>query len=797
MIGSILVKVAFIACLASVASYLQHRRRPSPNLLFYARALYLITVVTILATAGYLLSLILTHQFQYTYVWSYSSRELSLPLLISTFYAGQEGSFMLWTIYTGLIGVFLLRHSSRKGYEPEVMAVYGLIQLALLVMLIAKNPFKLVWDSFPGQVEAGFLPANGRGLNPLLQNYWMVIHPQVLFSGFASMGVPYAYAVAALLKRDYTRWIRPATPWLVFGATILGTGIMMGGFWAYETLGWGGYWGWDPVENSSLVPWLVAIAGIHTILAQRKTGGFVRTNLVLGMSCFFMVVYSTFLTRSGVLGDTSVHSFVDPGMMVYWLLVGMIVVFLGLGMTLLVMRWKEIPKPKSQHSYSSREFALALGSAALVATALLVTAGTSSPLITDLLYGKKSAVDITYYTTTTLPIGVLIGLLTGIGQLLWWSRSKWTEFLRSLAVPVGVALATAVVVACLVPLGFLTALFIFGAAFGLSANIMVGWRIVKGNPKFAGGAVAHIGLAVMFLGFVASSKFDEKRTISLEQGKPQSVMGYQMTYTGYHPIGNDKYAFRVHVLHEGREFTVAPIMYYSAYTDGLMRNPDVRNLISRDFYLAPLSLEQPSNIAEAGTHKVQLKLGETKKAGTVDVRFVDFEFPSDQREKMLAGQDVEIGARVQVRLPNGATMEAVPKKIMHQGQMTDKPATVASDATGSEGYEVTLGTMHPDQENRENSSVEISVKDLAAVAAAARDAAGKGDILVAEASVKPYINLVWSGVIILLVGFLITIVRRSQEATAAAEAARNPDRVEPEARDVAPELADGVQSGIA
>jgi cytochrome c-type biogenesis protein CcmF len=323
---------------------------------------------------------------------------------------------------------------------------------------------------------------------------------------------------------------------------------------------------------------------------------------------------------------------------------------------------------------------------------------------------------------------------------------------------------------------------------------MVGWRIVKGNPKFAGGAVAHIGLAVMFLGFVASSKFDEKRTISLEQGKPQLVMGYQMTYTGYHPIGNDKYAFRVHVLHEGKEFTVAPIMYYSAYTDGLMRNPDVRNLISRDFYLAPLSLEQPSNIAEAGTQKVQLKLGETKKAGTVDVRFVDFEFPSDQREKMLAGQDVEIGARVQVRLPNGATMEAVPKKIMHQGQMTDKPASVASDATGSEGYEVTLGTMHPDQENRENSSVEISVKDLAAAAVAARDAAGKGDILVAEASVKPYINLVWSGVIILLVGFLITIVRRSQEATAAAEAARN---VEPEARDVAPELADGVQSGIA
>jgi cytochrome c-type biogenesis protein CcmF len=146
---------------------------------------------------------------------------------------------MLWTMYTSLIGIFLVLHSRSKGYEPEVMTFFGLIELALLLMLIVKDPFLYVWESWPGQVATGFVPVNGRGLNPLLQNYWMVIHPQVLFSGFSSMGVPYAYAMAALLKRDYRNWIRPATPWLVLGATILGTGIMMGGFWAYETLGWG------------------------------------------------------------------------------------------------------------------------------------------------------------------------------------------------------------------------------------------------------------------------------------------------------------------------------------------------------------------------------------------------------------------------------------------------------------------------------------------------------------------------------------------------------------------------------
>jgi len=206
MIGSILVKAAFAACLVSVVSYFQYHRKGRPLYLTAGRTAYFVTVATVFATAGYFLSLILTHQFQYTYVWEYSSRELPTPLLVSTFYAGQEGSFMLWTLYLSVIGIFLVLHSRSKGYEPEVMTFYGLIELALLTMLIVKNPFLLVWESWPGQVTAGFAPTNGRGLNPLLQNYWMVIHPQVLFSGFSSMSVPYAYAMAALLKRDYDKW---------------------------------------------------------------------------------------------------------------------------------------------------------------------------------------------------------------------------------------------------------------------------------------------------------------------------------------------------------------------------------------------------------------------------------------------------------------------------------------------------------------------------------------------------------------------------------------------------------------
>ena len=753
MIGGILIKAAFAACLVSVICYFQYHRRGTQALLTTGRLAYLATVATVFATAGYLLSLILTHQFQYTYVWSYSSRELSTPLLVSTFYAGQEGSFMLWTMYTSLIGIFLVFHSRSKGYEPEVMTFFGLIELALLLMLIVKNPFLYVWESWPGQVATGFVPVNGRGLNPLLQNYWMVIHPQVLFSGFSSMGVPYAYAMAALLKKDYRNWIRPATPWLVLGATILGTGIMMGGFWAYETLGWGGYWGWDPVENSSLVPWLFCVASIHTTLSQRKTGGFLRTNLVLAIMCFLMVLYSTFLTRSGVLGETSVHSFVDPGMWAYWLLIGMIVTFAGLSAVLLWIRRKEIPRPLARQSFYTREMALFIGSSALVACALLITAGTSSPIITEILHGKKSAVDTSYYVTTILPLGIVIGLLAGLGQLLWWNRSTGAGFWKTLRTPALLALGATLVLVIVDVRDPLVALFVYGASFSLFANLQVGLRIARGNPKFAGGSVAHIGLAVMFLGFVASSKYDQKETIALTQGRPVHTLGYTLTYTGYRPIDKDRYAFQVDVETPERRYTVAPIMYYTSYNDGLMRNPDIANMYTKDFYLAPLSLEQKND--SAATQNIEFKRGETKMAGTLRITFVDFDFPVMQKAAMLEGKEVRIGAKLIVQQGSKKASPAVPAKIIKAGEQRDETVKIGEE------YELSIAALHPDREAKENSRVTIGVKDLQAAASAP---GAQGDVLMAEASVKPFINLVWSGLIIVIVGFLVTIVRRGQEA---------------------------------
>jgi cytochrome c-type biogenesis protein CcmF len=755
MIGEILVWTAAGSCMLAVLAYFFHHQFGLPLFLRSGRWAFIIAASAVVGAAAFLLHLILTHQFQYTYVWSYSSRELPTPLLISTFYAGQEGSFMLWTLYTSLIGLLLMRYTAKMKYEAEVMCVYGLMLLMLLVMLLLKSPFRMVWESWAGEVQAGFVPANGRGLNPLLQNYWMVIHPQVLFSGFAAMGVPYAFAVAALMKRDYQHWIKPATPWMVFALLVLGTGIMMGGLWAYETLGWGGYWGWDPVENSSLVPWLVCLAGVHTILSQRKNGGFVRTNLILGMLAFLMVLYSTFLTRSGVLGETSVHSFVDPGMVVYWFLIAIIVLFFAIGLGLLLTRWKEIPRARIPHTLSSREFALFLGATTLVAVALLVTLGTSSPLVTDILNGKKTAVDIEYYVRTVPPLGVVIGVLAGLGQLLWWTRSDRKELFRVLRIPVVLAVLMSLTLVGAGVRGVTGILFVLGSSFALFANIQVALQIFRGNPRFIGGAIAHIGVAIMFLGFLGSSQYDVKQTVSLVQGSPVESMGYKLTYVGYRPLENEKYAFQVNVEKGDRRYQVAPVMYHSTYNDGLMRHPDVLNLLTSDFYLAPLSLEQPGQDSAAAMERARFHIGETTSIGGLTVTFLGFHLPEMHQAEMIEGKEIRIGARFSVARNGSSARTVEPAKFIKGGETRDEEGVFEGR------YHFLITALSPDREVRQNSTVEIGVVDQLAGGAGNRTP----DILVAEASIKPYINLVWAGAVLVLLGFVVTIIRRGREAS--------------------------------
>lgn len=765
MIGSIIIRVAFsVALLATILYYLEHRKH-SVQLLTFARFAYRTAVVGMISAAALLVYLIMTHQFHYAYVWNYSSTDLPGPLLFSTFYAGQEGSFSLWAFYTSLVGVALMWYSSRKGYEPELMFIYSMILSFLLLMLIVKNPFAYIWDLFPKDlIHTGPIPASvtnfvwldqakgiwaqypneGKGLNPLLQNYWMVIHPQVLFIGFTSMSVPFAYAVAGMLKRDYVSWIRVSTPWTVFGAMVLGTGIVMGGFWAYETLGWGGYWGWDPVENSSLIPWLFCVASIHTMLSQRRSGSFIKTNFILSILCFIMVLYSTFLTRSGVLGDTSVHSFVEPGMLVYWMLLAGLFLFAGIGLGLFFARMKEMPKVPVEHSLFSREFALFLGASAIVFAAIFIVIGTSSPIITGILKGKTSAVETSYYVTTTLPLGIFIALLAGIGQLLWWKNSETESLMRSLRVPVGLAALFTIATYFGGAHQATMLIFIFASSFALFTNTTVGYRIFKGNPKMAGGSIAHIGLALMFLGFVASAKYDDKETVSLEQGKQVQALGYTMKYIGYHPIERGRFAFDVEVRKGDQKFIVAPVMFNNKENEGLMRNPDIINLMTKDFYVSPLSLEAPDTKNE---QELTIEKDEVQKFQDMSIKYLGYEFSTspEKGNVVLVSLDVSRGNK---------TTRLVPEMHNEKGKVSYIPATLPNSDVS-----FTIKGMGLGNGGRGKSSITITVSTPLA-----DGQVQKSETLIVEASVKPFINLVWLGTVTLVAGFFITIIRRGVEA---------------------------------
>ena len=262
------------------------------------------------------------------------SRSLSTGYLVSGLWAGQEGTYLLWALLSAAIGVALAVSSGKPGRlgESSVMKFYVLAHTLLLVLLLAASPFK----------KLSFTPADGAGLNPLLQDPWMVIHPPIVFVGYALYAVPFALAMAALARDDYKVWVVQALPLMVAAWLFLGAGILIGAKWAYGTLGWGGYWGWDPVENASLVPWLTGGALMHTLIMQRERGKMVRTNVVLATVSFLLVMYATFLTRSGVLTDFSVHSFSDLGMT--GILVVVMAVLALVALYLIALRWGSMTK---------------------------------------------------------------------------------------------------------------------------------------------------------------------------------------------------------------------------------------------------------------------------------------------------------------------------------------------------------------------------------------------------------------------------------------------------------------------
>lgn len=474
-LGHIAVVVSFVSAgLSAFAFYratsLRDRPYVSCEWLSLGRRAFYVHAAATLGVIAALWVILTGKMYEYHYAWANVSDDLPWQYVFSAFWKEQQGSFLLWSFWHIVLGLILIWRKGR--WEAPVLAVIALAEMILASMLLGvylgefrlgASPFDLLRD-LPENLGAPIFEnpdyvkmISGNGLNPLLQNYWMTIHPPTLFLGFASTIVPFAFAVAGLWLRAHEDWLRPALPWALFSGAILGLGILMGGAWAYEALSFGGYWAWDPVENTSLVPWITLVAGLHVNLVARATGQSIRSAYAFYLATFVLILYSTYLTRSGILGDSSAHAFTEMGLELQLLL--LIFVFLGLSAYLFFSRYKGVPQPlkvvaasddaaqplkvKAEESPRSREFWMFIGVLVLMFSAVLITAATSLPVVNKIIQAFNPSASgfalrdpIEHHNRYQTMIGIFVALLSGMSLFMRYKESNWRAYARRFALPV-------------------------------------------------------------------------------------------------------------------------------------------------------------------------------------------------------------------------------------------------------------------------------------------------------------------------------------------------------------------------
>jgi cytochrome c-type biogenesis protein CcmF len=746
--GLIAIAIAFVTAVISMTAYILYYQDKQENLLLLAnRSFYLMT-----AGIGFsmflLLYSILTHNFQLNYVYSYSSTALNKFYLFSTLWAGQEGTFLLWLLYGCIYGVILVKIAARKN--PLAMVFLLSVQAILLLILLKKNPFTMVWHVFE-DVQVGLPVHEGRGLNPLLQNPWMVIHPPTLFIGYSSTVVPFVFAMSAMVRKDWHNWIKDARPWVIFNVMILGVGIIMGGYWAYVTLGWGGYWGWDPVENASLVPWFFSLILLHGILIQGKRKSLVKTNFVLAGIAFLTMLWGSFLTRSGVLTDFSVHSFGASGLSFYLIIFQALFTGLFLAVFLnFALRTRKNKEDVVRFSggFLNRESFMLAGMLVLLLIGIVVLAGTSAPIYTA-WFGEASGVSPDFYNSMIQPMVILMLIFVSIAPLLAWKTSEF----RNVKTVAGSALGSLLLTAAAFLLGLthpVSILLFFLAAFVIFVNLKVSFIFVKRNFPKAGAYFAHVGFGFMVIGIITSSLYDSSEKVMLPQGEYlKTDLGHEVQFVKFvsMPDGRDRIKLLVKTA-QGGEYEAYPQFYYSEYSQAYMVSPDVNVQFARDIYISPISF-MPARFTNH--QEITLDKNDATPIGDIQITFNKFLVN-------MAGNDQEVTVDLTVQ-----TMEnGYPKKYnllpilkAQNGEMSSTEEVVPNTqyrirvaSVSANTGQVTLSIISPNQDGQE-------AKDMLAI----------------EVSEKPLISVLWFGTIVFALGAILALADRLRQKSRSGEAA--------------------------
>lgn len=798
-LGHLFIILSMISAGISTLSYFfASREQESPTSIDWrklGRISFFIQAVSIVAIFSLLFFIIQNHLFEYHYAWKHSSRSLEFKYLLACFWEGQEGSFLLWSLCQSILGLLLIRKAGK--WECSVMTTISFAQFALSTMVMGlyiagwkmgSNPFILLRDSgvldnapalhlnfdITQPIRPDYLSSikDGNDLNPLLQNYWMVIHPPVLFMGFASTLIPFAYAIAGLWTKQYGDWTKPALPWSLFSTAVLGVGIMMGGMWAYESLSFGGYWAWDPVENASLVPWMTGVAGLHTLLIYRATGHSLRATYLFFILTFLFILYSTFLTRSGILGETSVHAFTDLGM--NWQLLAFLLVFTLPSLFFFFRSLKKIPTIQKEEEISSREFWMFIGSLVFFLSALVISGQTSLPVFNK-IFGTTLAPpeDVEFsYNSIQLYVALILAVLTAISHYLKYKSTTRSFFWKKMLIPAVLSVVAGAAFMIFGEVNYekkgpvfqysitLTILFSF---YTVIANASYIWLGAKGKIREAGGSIAHVGFGLVLTGILLSSANKEiisnningipaplgegenpRENLTLVQGLPVTMGNYTLTYLkdSAHPKKQLWY-YKIQFKNqkEKEEFVLTPNAFVNYKgNQGLMANPDARHYWDHDVFTYITSIPDPENQKDTAVFKTYLQTqGDTLFYSNGFMTIDSIQSRSDLPKELFGekGKLYEVPIRVQSK--TGTSYSVVSRAALVKGQWIS-----LSDTLVSEGLILQL------QEADEKGSVRLGIKE--------------SDALLKYVTLKayryPFIKILWYGVWLTAIGLLLSMVNR-------------------------------------
>ena len=621
VLGNIVLGLAFATAayglLAAVVGVLYGR----PALVESARTATYSLLVIVLAANAVMLAGILSDDFSIRYVAENSSRETPVFFKFLSLWSAHEGSLLLWNlVLAGYLAAVAFRfRASRPEPLPWALAVmYGISLFYLFLVLVPSRPF----------VALDPTPADGRGPLPLLQNHWlMAVHPPFLYLGYIGFTVPFAFAMAALLTGSVSDWwLRTTRRWTMVAWAFLTVGLTLGALWSYAVLGWGGYWAWDPVENVALLPWLTSTAFLHTSMIQQRRGMLKLLNLALAVTTFALTTFGTFLTRSGVVA--SVHTFANS--LVGPAYLGFLVVVLAAGFGLIALRGQQLRSEGSLDSALARETALLGNAWVLLTLAFLVLLGTIFPVLVEVVSNRQVTVGAPYFNQVgNLPFLLLL-LLMGVGPLLAWRRTAWTELRARVGVPA--ALGAAVVVATVALGGHSwAAAAVFGlAAFVLAANAGELTRVISSsvrsdggsaltavtaavarNRRLVGALTVHAGVAVAAAA-IAASAFASQTEVSLERGQQVTFAGYVLRYEGLRPQPEaQRMVLRapVGVSRDGRgQGVMEPALNLYPAAAEPIATPSIRYGVLSDLYISVLGFDDQG---EKATFRVLLNPGVT------------------------------------------------------------------------------------------------------------------------------------------------------------------------------------------